>query len=200
MEDLNNLLNGGEVPSLFPADERVQARPLPATACQTCQRHATPCNLPARCCVHEANSRARATCRRRAPRRSWSSSARTPRARACTRRRRCGHADACHAHVRAVMSPGAGWPDRAGGERGGRAQAWAFFVAECRRNLHVALCLSPVGAAFRERLRQNPSLVNCCTFDWFQAGPCAIPCRVSHPAARPSARGRLGTMRSVDLH
>ncbi len=30
MEDLNNLLNGGEVPNLFPADERVQVRPLPA--------------------------------------------------------------------------------------------------------------------------------------------------------------------------
>ena len=27
MEDLNNLLNGGEVPNLFPADERLQARP-----------------------------------------------------------------------------------------------------------------------------------------------------------------------------
>lgn len=30
------------------------------------------------------------------------------------------------------------------------------------------MCLSPVGAAFRERLRQNPSLINCCTIDWFQ--------------------------------
>ncbi len=27
MEDLNNLLNGGEVPNLFPADERLQAKP-----------------------------------------------------------------------------------------------------------------------------------------------------------------------------
>jgi hypothetical protein len=90
-----------------------------------------------------------------------------------------------------VTSRGARWPDRACGERGGRTQAWAFFVAECRRNLHVALCMSPVGAAFRERLRQNPSLVNCCTIDWFQAGP-APTCRVSHPAAAPSAHGHLG--------
>lgn len=29
MEDLNNLLNGGEVPNLFPADERLQAAPKP---------------------------------------------------------------------------------------------------------------------------------------------------------------------------
>ena len=31
MEDLNNLLNGGEVPNLFPPDERLQVSSRPGT-------------------------------------------------------------------------------------------------------------------------------------------------------------------------
>lgn len=45
-------------------------------------------------------------------------------------------------------------------------ELWGFFVAECKRYLHVVLCFSPIGDAFRERLRANPSIVNCCTIDW----------------------------------
>ena len=30
---------------------------------------------------------------------------------------------------------------------------------------------SPIGDAFRRRLRMFPSLVNCCTIDWFRAWP-----------------------------
>jgi hypothetical protein len=43
---------------------------------------------------------------------------------------------------------------------------WNFFVDKTRENLHVVLCFSPIGDAFRDRLRQFPSLVNCCTIDW----------------------------------
>ncbi|KXZ55711.1 DHC8 protein [Gonium pectorale] len=50
-------------------------------------------------------------------------------------------------------------------------ELWGFFVETCRRNLHVVLCFSPIGDAFRERLRANPSIVNCCTIDWFQTWP-----------------------------
>jgi dynein heavy chain len=46
-----------------------------------------------------------------------------------------------------------------------------FFVSEVKRNLHVVLCFSPVGDAFRERLRKFPSLVTCTTIDWFSAWP-----------------------------
>lgn len=45
-------------------------------------------------------------------------------------------------------------------------ELWGFFVEACRRNLHICLCFSPIGDAFRERLRANPSIVNCCTIDW----------------------------------
>ena len=51
------------------------------------------------------------------------------------------------------------------------AEAWAFFGDRCRANLHVVLAFSPVGDAFRNRLRQFPSLVNCCTIDWFTEWP-----------------------------
>ena len=47
----------------------------------------------------------------------------------------------------------------------------AFFVERVRTNLHVVLCLSPIGDAFRTRQRMFPSLVNCCTIDWFAPWP-----------------------------
>lgn len=50
-------------------------------------------------------------------------------------------------------------------------ELWGHFVETCRQRLHVVLAMSPIGGAFRERLRQNPSLVNCCTIDWFQSWP-----------------------------
>jgi len=48
---------------------------------------------------------------------------------------------------------------------------WRLFVKQCRANLHVVLCMSPIGDAFRTRLRKFPSLVNCCTIDWFTEWP-----------------------------
>ncbi|XP_048576009.1 dynein axonemal heavy chain 3 isoform X2 [Nematostella vectensis] len=46
-----------------------------------------------------------------------------------------------------------------------------FFIDRVRCNLHVVLAMSPIGDAFRNRLRMFPSLINCCTIDWFQAWP-----------------------------
>lgn len=34
-----------------------------------------------------------------------------------------------------------------------------------------SLAMSPIGDAFRNRLRMFPSLINCCTIDWFQSWP-----------------------------
>lgn len=45
------------------------------------------------------------------------------------------------------------------------------FVSRCKHNLHIVLCFSPIGDAFRNRLRMFPALVNCCTIDWFQVWP-----------------------------
>jgi dynein heavy chain len=48
---------------------------------------------------------------------------------------------------------------------------FSHFVQLCRENLHVVLAFSPVGDSFRNRLRMFPSLVNCCTIDWFTEWP-----------------------------
>jgi dynein heavy chain len=45
------------------------------------------------------------------------------------------------------------------------------FLSRVRANLHVCICMSPIGDAFRTRLRMFPSLVNCCTIDWFSEWP-----------------------------
>mmetsp|Transcript_4425 Transcript_4425/g.9408 ORF Transcript_4425/g.9408 Transcript_4425/m.9408 type:complete len:4228 (+) Transcript_4425:42-12725(+) len=48
---------------------------------------------------------------------------------------------------------------------------YAYFISQVRRNLHVILCCSPVGDAFRNRCLKFPALVNCTVIDWFQPWP-----------------------------
>uniref|UniRef100_A0A6P7FR39 Dynein heavy chain 7, axonemal-like n=1 Tax=Diabrotica virgifera virgifera TaxID=50390 RepID=A0A6P7FR39_DIAVI len=50
-------------------------------------------------------------------------------------------------------------------------EVFFFFTKRCKEKLHVVMCLSPVGSAFRNRLRLFPSLINCCTIDWFRDWP-----------------------------
>ncbi|OQR91757.1 dynein heavy chain, partial [Thraustotheca clavata] len=52
-----------------------------------------------------------------------------------------------------------------------RANAELLFVQRVRNHLHIVLCLSPVGSAFRYRCRQFPSLINCMTIDWYEEWP-----------------------------
>ena len=47
-----------------------------------------------------------------------------------------------------------------------------MFLERCRTQLHVVLAMSPIGDAFRNRLRRFPALINCCTINWFQVGLC----------------------------
>lgn len=64
---------------------------------------------------------------------------------------------------------------RAGAKAAGfpetRTGIFGYYVSQAREHLHIVLCMSPIGAAFRTRCRQFPSLVNCCTVDWFNAWP-----------------------------
>ena len=46
-----------------------------------------------------------------------------------------------------------------------------YFVQLCRENLHIVLAFSPVGDQFRNRCRQFPSIINCCTIDWYNPWP-----------------------------
>jgi dynein heavy chain, axonemal len=52
-----------------------------------------------------------------------------------------------------------------------REEVYNFFIGRVRDNMHVALCMSPVGDQFRTRCRQFPSLTNCCSVDWFDEWP-----------------------------
>jgi len=54
---------------------------------------------------------------------------------------------------------------------GSMTTMFAYFVERCRDLLHICLAMSPIGDAFRRRLRMFPSLINCCTIDWFRAWP-----------------------------
>lgn len=47
----------------------------------------------------------------------------------------------------------------------------SFFINRCKERLHIVLSFSPIGSSFRSRLRLFPSLVNCCTIDWYQDWP-----------------------------
>jgi len=46
-------------------------------------------------------------------------------------------------------------------------QLFEFFLDKGRKNLHIGLCFSPVGDAFRIRARMFPGLINCTTLDYF---------------------------------
>lgn len=48
---------------------------------------------------------------------------------------------------------------------------FAFFMDRARSNLHICMCMSPIGNEFRIRIRQYPALVNCTTIDWFKEWP-----------------------------
>ena len=45
------------------------------------------------------------------------------------------------------------------------------YLGRVRKNIHLVIAMSPLGEVFRARLRMFPSLVNCCTIDWFQEWP-----------------------------
>jgi dynein heavy chain len=48
---------------------------------------------------------------------------------------------------------------------------YLFLIQRVRANLHIVLCMSPIGENFRNRLRQYPALINCTTIDWFHEWP-----------------------------
>ena len=48
---------------------------------------------------------------------------------------------------------------------------FTLYLARVKRNIHIVIGMSPIGDAFFTRLRMFPSLVNCCTIDWFTEWP-----------------------------
>ena len=94
LEDINNLLSSGEVPNLFPNDEK-----------------------------HEICEKMRSIDRQK---------------------------------------------DRSLQTDGSPVALFNLFLERAKMQLHVVLAMSPIGSAFRNRLRKFPSLVNSTTIDWFE--------------------------------
>lgn len=46
-----------------------------------------------------------------------------------------------------------------------------FLLDRVKANLHLIVCMSPVGEPFRNRIRMYPALVNCTTIDLFNEWP-----------------------------
>ncbi|XP_063993893.1 dynein axonemal heavy chain 3 [Diachasmimorpha longicaudata] len=46
-----------------------------------------------------------------------------------------------------------------------------LFIERVKKFLHIVLTMSPIGDAFRNRIRMFPSLINCCTIDWYMPWP-----------------------------
>jgi len=49
--------------------------------------------------------------------------------------------------------------------------SWRFFIDRVKKNLHMALCFSPVGDDFRNRAKKFPALINNTVIDWFHPWP-----------------------------
>uniref|UniRef100_A0A669QJL6 Dynein axonemal heavy chain 1 n=1 Tax=Phasianus colchicus TaxID=9054 RepID=A0A669QJL6_PHACC len=79
-----------------------------------------------------------------------------------------------------------------------KANLMAAYTGRVRSNIHMVLCMSPIGEVFRARLRQFPSLVNCCTIDWFNEWPAeALQCvAFSFLHENP----HLGVQMCVEIH
>lgn len=112
LEDVDNLLNSGEVPNIFTSEERAEVTELVQTAIENENRKNA-----------------------------------------------------------AAAGGGGGGGSRVGGAKTYQDMSplalFNSFVNRCRANLHIIIAFSPIGNAFRNRLRQFPSLINCCTIDWF---------------------------------
>ncbi|XP_050552039.1 dynein axonemal heavy chain 1 isoform X2 [Spodoptera frugiperda] len=52
-----------------------------------------------------------------------------------------------------------------------KTNLFACYQRRVKSNMHIVIVMSPIGEIFRSRLRQFPSLVNCCTIDWFSEWP-----------------------------
>ena len=52
-----------------------------------------------------------------------------------------------------------------------KANINAQFLKRVQSNLHCVICMSPASDIFRSRLRMYPSLLNCCSIDWFSEWP-----------------------------
>ena len=46
-----------------------------------------------------------------------------------------------------------------------------WFFNRIKDNMHLSICMSPIGERFREYTRNYPALINNTAIDWFMAWP-----------------------------
>lgn len=133
LEDINNVLNSGDIPNLYSADEQDQIVNTMRPYIQEQGLQPTKANLMA---------------------------AYTGRVRS-------------NIHVVLCMRYGLPWWPRRDGTWACHEEGPGLWrVLRWKSVPHLASWSpSPIGEVFRARLRQFPSLVNCCTIDWFNEWP-----------------------------
>jgi dynein heavy chain len=70
-----------------------------------------------------------------------------------------------------------------------KQDVWEHFLLNVRENFHLVLTFSPVGSNFRSKCRQFPSLVNCCTIDYFSKWPVEALLTVAESELKRAALG-----------
>lgn len=146
LEDINGILNTGEVPSLFNNEEMVAIN----------EALTKPAQVAFLCAIIQSDG-------------VVATIVTLPMPPASKEQQKNNRVKACTNHVPMGLNynaTAASLVQAAGINTGSPAEVYAFFIERARTNLHVVLCLSPIGDAFRTRLRMFPSLVNCCTIDW----------------------------------
>jgi dynein heavy chain, axonemal len=48
---------------------------------------------------------------------------------------------------------------------------FSTYISRVKKNIHIIICMSPMSDSFATRLRMFPSLITCCTLDWFCEWP-----------------------------
>jgi len=48
---------------------------------------------------------------------------------------------------------------------------FSVYLQRVKKNIHLIIAMSPLSDMFQTRIRMFPSLVNCCTIDWFSEWP-----------------------------
>ena len=71
------------------------------------------------------------------------------------------------------------------------------YLSRVLKNIHVVLAMSPVGTSFIQNLRMFPSLVNCCTLDWFTDWPEDALEDVANDSLKKESLGLDGNMDKV---
>ncbi|CAK86503.1 unnamed protein product (macronuclear) [Paramecium tetraurelia] len=46
---------------------------------------------------------------------------------------------------------------------------YSQFIKNCKHNMHIILCMQPIGETIRKRLRSFPAIINSTTIDWFMS-------------------------------